>query len=260
MQKYLLDNNPAANKLPQYSIMTAYIRAVEPLIKRSLNSKNYGFNPTGMGRTKIGEALYKGESPQPYYNLSIAANSLALKRELLIREFFHQAPKSWAKRRHEKSWLKPGAEADKLFKAWKAGETGYILIDAGMTQLATEGWMPNRVRMLCASFLTKNMGVWWERGEKYFASKLIDYNPDSNLGNWQYVSGVGFNARLADVLSPDIQLKTYDSNLDYCRSVLGSKLINEYSAIDFIREPDLYPIPQITNYKKSKERYLKQLS
>ena len=256
MQKYLTDKIPAEKLPKQYSVMSSYISAIKPLLNPSSNTKEYGFNPSGMGRTSIAEALAKGKDPQVYYNSSKTVASQALKRQLLIREFFRQAKKDWEPRRPPASWLQ-GSKAEEFFRKWKAGETGYLLIDAGMTQLATEGFMPNRVRMLCASFLTKNYGIWWKKGEQYYASKLIDYNPDSNLGNWQWVSGAGFNSRLTDVLSPDIQLIKYDSNLSYCRSVLGKAIVpTGLTAREHIKTQ---PIIEHT-YEKTKEIYLKALN
>jgi deoxyribodipyrimidine photolyase len=259
-QKYLTDNIPKEKLPKQYSVMSPYISALKPLLTTASNSKDYNFNPSGMGRTRIGEALAKGENPQTYYNSSQTVASQALKRELLIREFFHQAKKDWDPRRPSSSWS-DGARANAWFKQWKDGETGHLLIDAGMTQLAKQGFMPNRVRMLCASFLTKNLRFWWEDGEQYFAKNLVDYNEDSNIGNWQYISGAGFNSRLTDVLSPNIQLKKYDSNLSYCRSILGNQRVPVgLKALDLIREPSLYAIKPIVTYEESKAEYLKSLS
>jgi deoxyribodipyrimidine photo-lyase len=258
-QKYLTDNIPKEKLPKQYSVMGPYISALKPLLTIASNSKDYKFNPTGMGRTRIGEALAKGENPQTYYNSSQTVASQALKRELLIREFFHQAKKDWAPRRPSSSW-RDDARANAWFNQWKNGETGHLLIDAGMSQLAKQGFMPNRVRMLCASFLTKNLRFWWEDGEQYFAKNLIDYNIDSNIGNWQWMSGTGFNSRLTDVLSPALQLKKYDPDLSYCRNVLGNKIVPfGLKASDFIRESSLYLIKPIVSYEDSKADYLKSL-
>jgi deoxyribodipyrimidine photo-lyase len=251
-QKYLLDENSG---LKTYSVMSAFISASKPLIEPSANKTDYGFLFSGMGRTRIGEALYKGENPIKYYNSSRTLASQALRRELLIREFFKQAPESFAKRRPDKSWVQKDSA---LLNRWKAGETGYVLIDAGMRQLAEEGWMPNRVRMLCASFLTKNLGVWWEKGEQHFASRLIDYNIHSNRGNWQWVSGAGFNSLLTDVLSPDLQLIKFDPELKYCRSII-KELKPELKARDLISDRSLYSVPIFIDYSKSKLAYLKSI-
>lgn len=77
------------------------------------------------------------------------------------------------------------------FKKWCSGETGYPFVDAGMRQLNETGWMHNRLRMVVAQFLTKNLGIDWKLGEKYFATKLVDYDPIVNNGNWQWNAGTG---------------------------------------------------------------------
>lgn len=261
-QKYLLDSYKKETKnWRQYSVMSPFIVKAKEIIKPGVGTRDWLFSPSGMGRTRIGEELFRGENPQTFYNRNTSVASQALKRELLIREFFRQAKKDWEPRRSKASWLEPSAKSDRLFSVWKAGETGHLLVDAGMTQLALEGWMPNRVRMLCASFLTKNLRVWWEYGEKHFAKNLIDYNVDSNIGNWRWVAGAGFNSRLTDVLSPDIQLKKYDYDLKYCRSILGPKVVPlGLKASDFIHESSLYLIKPIVSYEDSKAEYLKSLS
>ena len=81
-----------------------------------------------------------------------------------------------------------------LFIKWKFGETGFHIVDAGMRQLFETGYMHNRVRMIAASFLVKNLGIDWRLGEAYFASNLMDYDLASNNGNWQWVAGTGCDA------------------------------------------------------------------
>ncbi len=78
--------------------------------------------------------------------------------------------------------------------AWAAGQTGYPIVDAGMRQLLEEGWVHNRVRMITASFLTKDLHVWWPVGARHFARHLIDYDVASNSHGWQWVSGTGTDA------------------------------------------------------------------
>jgi deoxyribodipyrimidine photo-lyase len=247
-QVYLLDKYKEETKeWNQYSVMSPFITKAKGLIKPGVGTRDWKFTPSGMGRTRIGEELFRGESPLTFYNRNMSTSSQALRRELLIREFFHQAKKDWEPRRSKASWLEPGSKSDKLFAAWKYGETGYPLIDAGMSQLAYEGWMPNRVRMLCASFLTKNLQIWWLKGEQYFAKNLVDYNIDSNVGNWQWISGVGFNTRLTDVMSPELQQKKFDKDFKYCRPWLGKKLSTDGT----------YSVPVLIDYQESKENYLK---
>ena len=88
-----------------------------------------------------------------------------------------------------------GDEADARFEAWCRGETGFPLVDAGMRQLARSGWMHNRVRMVVASFLTKDLHLDWRRGERWFARHLVDYDPCVNNGNWQWAASTGADAQ-----------------------------------------------------------------
>jgi deoxyribodipyrimidine photo-lyase len=232
----------------KYTVMQPYFNAIKPLIEPSDNKQDFGFKPSGMGRTSISEKLAKGADPHKYYNSATTGSSADLRRQLLVREFFFQAPVDKSSSRRPKSSYK---DSEARLKAWKAGETGYALIDAGMIQLAIEGWMPNRVRMLCASFLTKNLQVWWQLGESYFAKKLVDYDPHSNLGNWLWVSGEAFNTRLTDVLSPDLQLRRFDPKLEYVNSVLKTpyKTVGEVLKV---QKPEW-------DYNETKQIYLKSL-
>lgn len=84
-----------------------------------------------------------------------------------------------------------GALADDRFRAWTRGLTGYPLVDAGMRQLRAEGWMPNRVRMVVASFLVKDLHIDWTCGARWFMDRLVDGGLASNQHNWQWVAGTG---------------------------------------------------------------------
>ena len=88
----------------------------------------------------------------------------------------------------------PWRDDDPGFEAWSRGQTGYPIVDAGMRQLWATGWMHNRVRMIVASFLTKHLMVDWRRGEQWFWDTLVDADPASNPGNWQWVAGSGADA------------------------------------------------------------------
>ncbi|MEA4944021.1 MAG: deoxyribodipyrimidine photo-lyase [Propionicimonas sp.] len=85
-------------------------------------------------------------------------------------------------------------EPDARYHAWQAGRTGYPLVDAGMRQLLAEGWLPNRVRMVAASFLLKDLHLPWHLGARHFREHLIDYDTASNTHNWQWVAGTGTDA------------------------------------------------------------------
>ena len=119
--------------------------------------------------------------------------------ELAWREFYadvlwHQPDPAW----HD---LRPELGADglrrpdgRLVEAWREGRTGYPIVDAGMRQLLAEGWMHNRVRMITASFLTKDLHVWWPVGARHFLDHLVDGDIASNNHGWQWVAGTGTDA------------------------------------------------------------------
>jgi deoxyribodipyrimidine photo-lyase len=111
-----------------------------------------------------------------------------------------------------------GPDADRLFRAWAQGRTGYPLIDAGMRQLATTGWMHNRVRMITASFLVKDLHLPWERGARHFLAHLVDGDVASNNHGWQWVAGSGTDAApFFRVFNPVAQSRRYDPDGEYLR-------------------------------------------
>ena len=99
---------------------------------------------------------------------------------------------------------------DRVLDAWREGRTGLPLVDAGMRQLSREGWMHNRARLVTASFLTRRLGLPWQEGERHFSRLLIDADPASNAGNWQWAAGTGTDPRRARTLNPVLQAKRYD--------------------------------------------------
>jgi deoxyribodipyrimidine photo-lyase len=109
-----------------------------------------------------------------------------------------------------------GGEAD--LAAWAAGETGYPLVDAGMRQLAEEAWIHNRARLVVASFLAKDLLVDWRRGETVFMQGLVDGDPASNNGGWQWTAGTGTDpAPYFRVLNPVRQARRFDPDGAYVR-------------------------------------------
>ncbi len=103
------------------------------------------------------------------------------------------------------------------FNCWREGKTGYPFIDANMRELAVTGFMSNRGRQNVASFLTKNLGVDWRMGAEWFESMLIDYDPSSNYGNWNYTAGVGNDARGFRWFNTLKQARDYDPRGEYVR-------------------------------------------
>jgi len=111
-----------------------------------------------------------------------------------------------------------GADADRLFAAWAAGRTGYPIVDAGIRQLLAEGWMHNRVRMIVASFLTKDLLVDWRRGESFFRRHLVDGDPASNAGGWQWAAGSGTDAQpFFRIFNPVLQGRKFDPDAAYVK-------------------------------------------
>lgn len=143
-------------------------------------------------------------------------------------------------------------DEDKL-NAWKNGQTGYPIIDAGMRQLKETGWMHNRVRMIVASFLTKNLLIDWREGEKYFANYLIDYEPASNIGGWQWSASVGIDPQpYFRIFNPYLQSKKFDKNGEYIKKYVSELTnINSQNLHKDINIVGYFK--QIVNYKKSRE-------
>lgn len=130
------------------------------------------------------------------------------------------------------------------FAAWCAGQTGYPIVDAGMRELNTTGYMHNRVRMIVASFLTKHLLIDWRWGERYFAAKLLDYDLASNNGGWQWAAGCGTDAApYFRVFNPTSQMEKFDKDKKYVR-----RWVPEYGTPD-------YPDP-IVDHKMARERCL----
>ncbi|CAM4310547.1 deoxyribodipyrimidine photo-lyase [Cytophagaceae bacterium 50C-KIRBA] len=104
------------------------------------------------------------------------------------------------------------------FEAWKNGQTGYPIVDAGMRELNQTGFMHNRVRMIVASFLVKHLLIDWRWGEAYFAEKLLDFDFSSNNGGWQWAAGSGCDAApYFRVFNPYLQTQKFDKDLTYIR-------------------------------------------
>lgn len=104
------------------------------------------------------------------------------------------------------------------FTAWKEGRTGYPLVDAAMRQLHEEGWIPNRARMVVASFLVKHLLIDWRWGERWFMQQLLDGDPAQNNGGWQWSAGTGTDAApYFRIFNPILQSRRYDPEGDYIR-------------------------------------------
>ena len=106
----------------------------------------------------------------------------------------------------------------KWFNAWTTGQTGFPVVDACMRQLNETGYMHNRGRLIVSSFLIKTLLINWQHGEKYFANKLVDYDPASNNGNWQWTAGSGADSQpYFRIFNQWAQSKEYDPDALYIK-------------------------------------------
>ncbi|TFW19699.1 deoxyribodipyrimidine photo-lyase [Massilia arenosa] len=148
--------------------------------------------------------------------------------ELIWREFYqqilwhhpHVVTQSF-KPAYDRIEFESGPEADELFAAWCAGRTGYPLVDAAMAQINATGFMHNRLRMVTASFLVKDLGIDWRWGERYFALHLNDYELASNNGGWQWAASSGCDAQpYFRIFNPVTQSERFDKDGDFIKSWL----------------------------------------
>ena len=132
----------------------------------------------------------------------------------LINFFPHMLKENYSKKFDKFPWEKNL----KNLKAWKKGLTGYPIVDAGMRELYSTGWMHNRVRMIVGSFLVKHLLINWKEGEKYFKNCLLDYNEANNVSGWQWVAGSGADAApYFRIFNPILQGEKFDKSGEYVR-------------------------------------------
>jgi deoxyribodipyrimidine photo-lyase len=143
----------------------------------------------------------------------------AFARQLCWRDFHHQVLAAFPAlpRRDYRPRGDRWSRSRRAFEAWREGCTGYPIVDAAMRQLATEGRMHNRGRMIVASFLTKDLYLDWRWGAEYFWDLLSDGEIANNAGNWQWVAGTGNDTRPNRVLNPIRQAKRFDPDGEYVR-------------------------------------------
>ena len=152
-----------------------------------------------------------------------------------------------------------GTDADRDFRAWTKGRTGYPIVDAGMRQLWMTGWMHNRVRMIAASFLIKHLLIDWRRGERWFWDTLVDADYGNNSVNWQWTAGSGVDSNMfVRIMAPLAQSEKFDA-AGYIRAwvpelaALGDADIHDPDEAG--RRPDAYP-PKIIEHRAARERAL----
>lgn len=163
--------------------------------------------------------------------------------QMLLSEFPHVAEGKCFKPECDKiRW--PGRETH--FEAWCKGETGFPIVDAAMREFNATGWMHNRLRMIVASFLTKDLLVDWRKGEAYFARYLLDYDLASNSGGWQWSASVGCDAQpYFRIFNPESQSEKFDEEGKYIRKWIPE--LGHLNSKDIHNPPPLmrgtYPAP-----------------
>ncbi len=184
--------------------------------------------------------------------------------ELIWREFYDavlcDAPRVLGESYRREYDALPWRDDDEAFAAWREGRTGFPFVDAGMRQLRETGWMHNRVRMIVASFLTKDLLIDWRRGARYFFEALVDGDPASNNGGWQWAASTGTDAQpFFRVFNPTAQGRKWDPDGRYVR-----RYVPELESVEdrFVHEPsrapdppDAYPAP-IVDHALARERAL----
>lgn len=177
--------------------------------------------------------------------------------ELIWREFYHMILAHFEHVRKGQSFKKEydhikWRNNEKEFQRWCDGTTGYPIVDAGMRELNTTGFMHNRVRMVTASFLAKHLLIDWRWGEAYFAKKLLDYDYAANNGGWQWAAGCGCDAApYFRVFNPTLQAQRFDKDLTYIR-----KWVPEYESFDY-PEP---VVPHELGRNRALEEYKRALN
>jgi deoxyribodipyrimidine photo-lyase len=133
----------------------------------------------------------------------------------VLRHFPHVTRQEFVERMRALEWADPAEHLD----AWTEGRTGYPLVDAGMRQLAHEGWMQNRVRMVVGSFLTKDLHVDWREGERIFMERLLDGDMAANNGGWQWIASTGTDPKpyFQRLFNPTTQQEKFDPDGEYVR-------------------------------------------
>ncbi|MFZ4545052.1 MAG: cryptochrome/photolyase family protein [Saprospiraceae bacterium] len=229
---------PSSIIIPQRVIQT-------DLIRKYSETRDY---PAVPGTSRLGVHLRFGTVSVRAVALKASFLNETFLRELIWRDFYSQilyhfpyvAEKSFKKDYEQINWRNNEEE----YKKWCEGKTGYPIVDAGMRELNTTGFMHNRVRMITASFLCKHLLIDWRWGEAYFAEKLLDFDLASNNGGWQWAAGCGTDAApYFRIFSPEEQTKKFDTEKKYIK-----KWVPEYNSSQYVQP--------VVDHKMARERCL----
>lgn len=217
-------------------------------------------NPGVDGSSRLSAALRFGVI-HPRQLLSVLPSNVGadhFKSEIAWREFyadvlFHQPETAWKNLQPKMDALvsDSGPQAEEKFRVFCEGNTGYPIVDAGIRQLLATGWMHNRVRMIVASFLVKDLHLPWQWGASFFMKHLIDGDLASNSHGWQWTAGTGTDASpFFRVFNPTSQSQKFDPSGEYLRqwipeiAALSNTDIHDPSALGLLA-PEGYPSPMV---------------
>ena len=231
----LLDEHPWHEKFNNY--WQPGERHSSALLDKFIDEAAYQYDnnrdiPAVNGSSKLSAALHFGElTPQQIYQTLkllldgvMSSNDMApaelFLKQLIWREFGHHIlwhyPHTTSQPMNPRYKSAFWKKNKKVLRAWQRGETGIPIVDAGMKQLWETGWMHNRVRMIVSSFLTKNLGLHWLEGARWFWDTLVDADLANNSMGWQWVAGCGVDAApYYRIFNPETQAKRFDPGSDY---------------------------------------------
>jgi len=271
---------PSGASLPE-----AGERAARERLRKSLQGplRRYGEDrnsPSGQSTSRLSQDLRFGlVSIREVYAKTVAASVAATNAErasydkfigeLAWREFYASILATWPEvleLEFNPQWRgMPWSEADERFERWTRGETGFPIVDAGMRELLATGFMHNRVRMIVAMFLTKDLQIDWRHGEAYFMRQLVDGEIGSNNGGWQWSAGTGADAApYFRIQNPWTQTKRYDPDGEYIKTwvpelknVPGPVLATEPAP--GLRVAPKYPLPMV-RHSEERDRTLEMFA
>ena len=268
---------PVASKVSPFKVVAGEefaLRTYERFKKRALFDYSESRNRADLsGTSKLSHALAHGEiHPRTILaDLRDGTGPNVFRKEIAWREFyadvlFHNPDSlnDYYEPRFSKMRYDTGKEADAKLEAWKKGLTGFPMVDAGMRQLLAEGWMHNRVRMIVASFLVKDLHLEWQLGAKWFEQCLSDFDPASNSHGWQWTAGSGTDASpYYRVFNPILQGFKFDPEGNYVRKyipelrhILDASVHEPWKLIDGLVNG--YPAP-ILDHSVERDESLRRL-
>lgn len=249
-ENWFKHENTSVIPLQKMGFQVSEIKVSSPILQNQtlLSYEEERDSPPKDSTSKLGVHLRFGTVSIRQIAKQAQGKSLTFLKELIWREFFmmilYHYPKVVDQNFNAKYDALEWRNNETEFEKWCRGETGFLLVDAGMRELNKTGFMHNRVRMLVASFLTKHLLIDWKWGEAYFADKLLDYELASNNGNWQWAAGTGVDAApYFRIFNPITQVDKFDKQHIYIK-----KWIENYGE-------NTYP-EQMVNHSDARERAL----